>query len=94
MLTMVTPTQMSPTRQRIQIYVWTSVIFVVFSILIALFKVKNRGALQKLTCNARHLIFVTRVSFLAHVLGDGSDVLFIICNKITGVNGSVLFMRK
>lgn len=46
MLTMVTPTQMSPTRQRIQVYVWTSVIFVVFSILIALFKIKNRGAFQ------------------------------------------------
>ncbi|KZP11962.1 oligosaccharyl transferase subunit OST3/OST6 family [Athelia psychrophila] len=43
MLTMVTPTQTSPARQRTQVYVWTAIIFVVYSILIALFKMKNRG---------------------------------------------------
>ncbi|KAF7964403.1 hypothetical protein HWV62_8521 [Athelia sp. TMB] len=43
MLTMVAPTQTSPTRQRTQIYVWTAIIFVVYSILIAFFKMKNRA---------------------------------------------------
>jgi hypothetical protein len=44
MLTLVTPMQTSPRRQRLQIYLWSGVIFVVFSILISLFRVKNRGA--------------------------------------------------
>jgi len=43
MLTLVTPAQMSPARQRTQIYVWTAVIMIIFSILISLFRVKNRG---------------------------------------------------
>lgn len=43
MLTLVTPTQMSPMRQRIQVYVWTAVIMIIFSILISLFRIKNRG---------------------------------------------------
>jgi len=43
MLTLVVPTQMSPTRQRIQVYLWTTVIILIFSILVSLFKVKNRG---------------------------------------------------
>jgi oligosaccharyltransferase complex subunit gamma len=43
MLTVVTPYQTSPSRQRAQIYLWTAVIFVMFSILISFFRVKNRG---------------------------------------------------
>ena len=46
MLTLVAPLQLSPTRQRIQIYLWSSIIFVLFSILISFFKVKNRGAIH------------------------------------------------
>lgn len=45
MLTLVTPLQSSPGRQRAQVYLWTGVILVVFSILISLFRVKNRGEL-------------------------------------------------
>ena len=43
MLTMVTPTQMSPARQRTQVYVWTAVIMIIFSILVSLFRLKNKG---------------------------------------------------
>ena len=43
MLTLVTPYQTHPYRQRLQIYLWSGVIFVMFSVLISLFRVKNRG---------------------------------------------------
>ncbi|KAF8350694.1 dolichyl-diphosphooligosaccharide-protein glycotransferase [Amanita rubescens] len=43
MLTVVIPNQASPSRQRIQIYLWTVVIMIVYSILVSLFRVKNRG---------------------------------------------------
>ncbi|KAI9070391.1 oligosaccharyl transferase subunit OST3/OST6 family [Trametes sanguinea] len=43
MLTLVTPYQTSPSRQRLQIYLWSGVILVMFSVLISLFRVKNRG---------------------------------------------------
>ena len=43
MLMLIVPYQTSPSRQRVQIYLWTGVIFLVFSVLISLFKVKNRG---------------------------------------------------
>jgi len=43
MLTIVAPYQQSPGRQRTQIYLWTAVNFIVFSILVSLFRVKNRG---------------------------------------------------
>ncbi|KAJ7774600.1 hypothetical protein DFH07DRAFT_104674 [Mycena maculata] len=43
MLIMVIPYQTSAQRQRFQIYLWSAVIMMVYSILIVLFKVKNRG---------------------------------------------------
>ena len=43
MLTLITPHQTSPSRQRLQVYLWSGVIFVMFSVLISLFRVKNRG---------------------------------------------------
>ncbi|KAJ7285817.1 hypothetical protein C8J57DRAFT_1285867 [Mycena rebaudengoi] len=43
MLTMVIPYQATGQRQRFQIYLWTAVILAVYSILIVLFKAKNRG---------------------------------------------------
>ncbi|GBE82000.1 Dolichyl-diphosphooligosaccharide--protein glycosyltransferase subunit 3 [Sparassis crispa] len=43
MLILVTPAQLSPSRQRAQVYLWTAVIFIMFSVLISFFKVKNRG---------------------------------------------------
>ncbi|KZT09427.1 oligosaccharyl transferase subunit OST3/OST6 family [Laetiporus sulphureus 93-53] len=43
MLTLIVPYQMSPSRQRMQIYLWTGVIFVMYSVLISLFKEKNRS---------------------------------------------------
>ncbi|KAL4067650.1 hypothetical protein J3A83DRAFT_4097088 [Scleroderma citrinum] len=43
MLTVVAPRQMSPIRQRTQIYVWTAINFIVFSVLVSIFRVKNRG---------------------------------------------------
>ncbi|KAH9946035.1 oligosaccharyl transferase subunit OST3/OST6 family [Epithele typhae] len=43
MLTLITPYQSSPARQRLQVYLWSGVIFVMFSVLISLFRVKNRS---------------------------------------------------
>ncbi|KAE9391651.1 oligosaccharyl transferase subunit OST3/OST6 family [Gymnopus androsaceus JB14] len=43
MLTMIVPYQSSPARQRLQIYLWSGVLMLVFSVLVTLFRVKNRG---------------------------------------------------
>ncbi|KAJ7632636.1 oligosaccharyl transferase subunit OST3/OST6 family [Roridomyces roridus] len=43
MLTLVIPYQSSSQRQRFQVYLWTAVIAMVYSILVVLFKAKNRG---------------------------------------------------
>ncbi|KAK7014849.1 hypothetical protein R3P38DRAFT_2997956 [Favolaschia claudopus] len=43
MLTMVIPYQTTAQRQRFQIYLWSAIVMSVYSILIVLFKVKNRG---------------------------------------------------
>ncbi|KAF8746071.1 hypothetical protein AX14_000134 [Amanita brunnescens Koide BX004] len=43
MLIVVVPRQASPNRQRLQIYLWTIVIMIVYSILVSLFRAKNRG---------------------------------------------------
>jgi len=43
MLTLVAPLQTSPTRQRTQIYLWSGVVFILFSVLVSFFRVKNRG---------------------------------------------------
>ena len=45
MLIMITPYQSSPQRQRLQIYLWTGVIMIIYSVLVSLFKLKNRGRL-------------------------------------------------
>lgn len=47
MLTVVTPYTSSPRRQRAQVYLWSFVIFIMYSVLVSLFRVKNRG---KPTC--------------------------------------------
>ncbi|KAF9075284.1 dolichyl-diphosphooligosaccharide-protein glycotransferase [Rhodocollybia butyracea] len=43
MLTMIVPYQSSPARQRVQVYLWSGVIMLVYSVLVTLFRVKNRG---------------------------------------------------
>ena len=43
MLTLITPYQTNPSRQRLQVYLWSAVILVMFSVLVSLFRVKNRG---------------------------------------------------
>ncbi|KAG6850991.1 hypothetical protein H0H93_004478 [Arthromyces matolae] len=43
MLVMVVPYQSSPSRQRAQIYLWSAVFVLVYSVLVSLFRVKNRG---------------------------------------------------
>ncbi|KAI0928544.1 hypothetical protein AcW1_005756 [Taiwanofungus camphoratus] len=43
MLTTIVPNQISPQRQRAQIYLWIAVVFIMFSVLISIFRVKNRG---------------------------------------------------
>jgi hypothetical protein len=69
MLTLVTPTQMSPARQRVQVYVWTGVIFIIFSILISLFRIKNRGATFKfITFEYSLMQFDCRISIQTSIL--------------------------
>lgn len=75
MLTVVTPMQTSAARQRTQVYVWTAIIFVVYSILIALFKMKNRGTLRRLNCRLALLICYRRLSLLVAVLKSSLIVL-------------------
>ena len=43
MLILVVPHQTSPQRQRLQVYLWTGVTMIVYSVLVSLFRVKNRG---------------------------------------------------
>lgn len=43
MLILVVPYQSSPQRQRVQVYIWTGVTMIVYSVLVSLFRVKNRG---------------------------------------------------
>lgn len=43
MLTLVIPNQTSPNRQRAQVYLWSAVVIIIYSVLVSLFRVKNRG---------------------------------------------------
>jgi len=43
MLTVVTPYTRSPSRQKAQVYLWSIVIFIMYSVLLSLFRVKNKG---------------------------------------------------
>jgi len=43
MLTLIVPMQQNPSKQRVQIYLWTAVIVIIFSVLVSIFRVKNRG---------------------------------------------------
>jgi len=43
MLTVIAPLQKSAQRQRAQIYLWTAVNLIIFSVLVSLFRTKNRG---------------------------------------------------
>lgn len=40
---MVVPYQTSPGRQQMQVWLWSATIFIIFSVLVSLFRVKNRG---------------------------------------------------
>jgi hypothetical protein len=55
MLTIVTPYQKSPARQRTQVYLFTLVNFLIFSILVSLFRLKNRGMFRPF-CSVTMLI--------------------------------------
>lgn len=47
MLTLVVPLQTSPQRQRLQVYLWSAVIFIIYSMLISLFRIKNKGEFSR-----------------------------------------------
>lgn len=56
MLTVVTPYTTSPSRQKAQVYLWSIVIFIMYSVLLSLFRMKNRGLSQRsFNCNTAHL---------------------------------------
>ncbi len=68
MLTMVTPYQTSPGRQKAQIWLWNIVIFIMFSVLISIFRVKNRGKFFFLRSEADYNLSILRISFQAFAL--------------------------
>ncbi len=43
MLTIIVPYQTSAARQRLQVYLWVGIIMIIYSVLVSIFKVKNRG---------------------------------------------------
>ncbi|OSX65078.1 hypothetical protein POSPLADRAFT_1178709 [Postia placenta MAD-698-R-SB12] len=43
MLTLIVPNNLSPQRQRMQVYLWAGVIFIMYSVLVSLFREKNRN---------------------------------------------------
>jgi oligosaccharyltransferase complex subunit gamma len=43
MLIVIIPYQSSPQRQRLQIYLWSVVIMLIYSVLVSLFTMKNGG---------------------------------------------------
>jgi hypothetical protein len=43
MLIIVIPYQLSPVRQRAQVYLWSAIILIIYSVLVSLFRMKNRG---------------------------------------------------
>lgn len=71
MLILVTPLQPSPQRQRAQIYLWTAIIMVIYSILVSFFRLKNKGASTLLQT---YLVVIAykccRVSLQAVLLGQ------------------------
>ncbi len=76
MLTLVTPYQTHPYRQRLQVYLWSGVILVMFSVLISLFRVKNRS---KSTFGSSRIhdidiTFMTRLSIQAPAVGTFAHV--------------------
>ena len=64
MLINVVPLQKSVSRQTTQIYIWTAVIFILYSLLFSLFRIKNRGAV-KLTNPFSSYLRVSRISIQA-----------------------------
>jgi hypothetical protein len=62
MLIVVTPRQMSAGRQRTQVYLWTAVNFIVFNILVSLFRVKNPGSFVYSNIQCTTLTSPTRLS--------------------------------
>ncbi|RXW20744.1 hypothetical protein EST38_g5110 [Candolleomyces aberdarensis] len=48
MLTLIVPYQTSPAKQRMQVYLWGAVVIIIYSVLVSLFRVKNRGYPYKL----------------------------------------------
>lgn len=71
MLTVVIPSQNSPGRQQVQVLLWSSVLFIMFSVLISLFRVKNRGV----SLDSSHPTLVLRV---------GQDIRSLYSSKISG----------
>jgi oligosaccharyltransferase complex subunit gamma len=51
MLILVVPHQSSPQKQRLQIVLWTGITMVMYSVLVALFRIKNRGWLPLVFTN-------------------------------------------
>ncbi|THU91135.1 oligosaccharyl transferase subunit OST3/OST6 family [Dendrothele bispora CBS 962.96] len=43
MLTVIVPYQSSASRQRMQVYLWSAVIMLIYSVLVTIFRLKNRG---------------------------------------------------
>lgn len=69
MLILVVPLQTDPARQKVQFYLWTIVIWLLFSVLVSFFKVKNRG---KHSLSSRHKIIISRYILSTQGILSGS----------------------
>lgn len=69
MLILVAPLQSDPARQKLQFYLWTFVIWVLFSVLVSFFKIKNRG---KHSLPSRHKIIISRYVLSTQGILSGS----------------------
>jgi len=43
MLIVIIPRQRSPMRQKVQVYLWTAIVMIMYSVLVSIFRIKNRG---------------------------------------------------
>jgi oligosaccharyltransferase complex subunit gamma len=46
MLIVIIPRQSSPMRQKVQVYLWTAIVIIMYSVLVSIFRVKNRGEIR------------------------------------------------
>jgi len=107
---MVVPYQTSPQKQRVQVWLWTGVILIIYSVLVSLFKVKNRGVFALLIpghgltllqdillnyyCNQSNLESLEEGIKMKLDLFHSIKMSFIMAMKLTGGYCSIKYVNK